>query len=43
MRKFAAVGRALQAEETAERERHRQYWQYWLPLRAEFEKLRHGI
>ena len=40
MRKSAAVERALRAEETAERERDRQYW---LPLRAEFEKLRHGI
>jgi len=35
----AALERALLAEETAERERDRQYW---LPLRAELEKLRHG-
>ena len=33
------VERALLAEETAERERDRQYW---LPLRAELEKLRHA-
>jgi hypothetical protein len=33
-----AVERALLAEETAERERDRRYW---LPLRAELEKLRH--
>jgi hypothetical protein len=35
----AALERALLAEETAERERDRQYW---LPLRAELEKLRHA-
>jgi hypothetical protein len=34
----AAVEQALLAEETAERERDRQYW---LPLRVELEKLRH--
>ena len=31
--------RALQAEESAEREQDRQYW---LPLKAELEKLRHA-
>ncbi len=34
-----ALQQALLAEETAERERDRQYW---LPLRTELEKLRHA-
>jgi hypothetical protein len=37
--KAADLGRALLAEETAERRRDREYW---LPLRRELEKLRHN-
>jgi hypothetical protein len=37
--KERALERSLIAEETAERERDRRYW---LPLRAELEKLRHA-
>ena len=37
--KLEELVRALAAEESAERERDRQYW---LPLRAELEKLRHA-
>jgi len=36
--KFEELERALTAEESAERERDRRYW---LPLKAELEKLRH--
>jgi hypothetical protein len=37
--KMKELERALTAEESAERERD---WRYWLPLRAELEKLRHA-
>jgi hypothetical protein len=38
-RNAVALERALNAEETSEREKDRRYW---LPLRAELEKLRHA-
>lgn len=37
--KAEALAQALQAEESSERQRDREYW---LPLRRELEKLRHG-
>ena len=37
--KMEELERALMAEESVERERDRQYW---LPLRAELEKLRYA-
>jgi TPP-dependent indolepyruvate ferredoxin oxidoreductase alpha subunit len=39
LEKLEELERALMAEESAERERDRQYW---VPLRAELEKLRHA-
>jgi len=39
-RDFQKLEKALQAEESAERENDRRYWQ---PLKKELEKIRHGV